>query len=124
QVLVAARFEVTALGLVETFVLTVTELNRFVTVLLFRPNLRHDVRAALDHRDRVHQPRVIEDLRHPQLSSNHPFDHWLSPASSGRGLSQWPVPPSELDERAVGRRQTAVHRFVLPSASCMLPSTT
>jgi len=53
--------------------LAVRELHGVIAVDISRPDLRDDARPSLEHRDR-HRSRLDEDLGHPQLLADDPFD--------------------------------------------------
>ena len=73
----SARLAMSLLRLVQPLVEPEAELNRLVAVLLVRPDLRDHIRAAFDDGHRVNDTRLIEDLRHPQLSAR-PFPESLA----------------------------------------------
>ena len=67
------------LGLVQSLVDSEPELNGLIAVRLVAFDLRDHIRAAFDNGDRMHDARLIEDLRHTQLPPDQSLNHWLSP---------------------------------------------
>ena len=51
------------------------QLDRLVAISLDRANLQHVARASLDDRHRDYLPRLIVELRHPDLAAEYSNCH-------------------------------------------------
>jgi hypothetical protein len=76
---IAARFAMTLFGLRQSLIESESELNGFIAIRIGGFDLRYDIRTEFNHGNRMHDARVVEDLRHTELTPDKALNHWLSP---------------------------------------------